>query len=360
MGRLPLPAPDDGDAMKVGILTGGGDCPGLNAVIRGFVLGMTQAGHEVVGIRHGWKGLIERDTVPLAVADVDGIERTGGTILKTSRTNPYKDAESKERALESFKALGLDAVVALGGDDTLGACHKLNQDGVPAVGVPKTIDNDLSGTDYTFGFDTAVNIVMDALDRIHTTADSHERILVVEIMGRHAGWMTLHGGLAGGAHAILLPEEPFDLDALAKRCKARQDAGHAYTLIACSEGAMATNMEGFETQDASVDEFGNVRLGGIGETLAKALEKKTGQQARHVVLGHLQRGGRPTAMDTVMSLRLGLRASQAVIDGDFGTMVAWKGTEVELLPLATVKELKTVPAHRVDEKNQLTAIGSPR
>lgn len=347
--------------MKVGILTGGGDCPGLNAVIRGFVLGMAQEGHQVVGLRNGWLGLIEQRVVPLSVADVEGIERRGGTILKTSRTNPYKDAKSKEQAFESFKALGLDAIVAVGGDDTLGACNRLNQDGIPAVGVPKTIDNDLSGTDYTFGFDTAVNIVMEALDRIHTTADSHERILVVEVMGRHAGWMTLHGGLAGGAHAILLPEEPFDLDALAAKCTKRQAEGHDYTLIACSEGALATNGEGFATQDQSVDEFGNVRLGGIGEALAKALEAKTGQQSRHVVLGHLQRGGRPTAMDTVMSLRLGLRAAKAVADGEFGTMVSWQGTEVGLFPLADgVKELKTVPEHRVAEKNVLTPVGAPK
>lgn len=344
--------------MKVGILTGGGDCPGLNAVIRGFVLGMTRKGHEVVGIRHGWKGLLDQETVPLTADDVDGIERQGGTILKTSRTNPYKDAESKERALEGFKALGLDAVVALGGDDTLGACHKLTQDGVPAVGVPKTIDNDLSGTDYTFGFDTAVNVVMESIDRLHTTAGSHERILVCEVMGRHAGWMTLHGGLAGGAHAVLLPEEEFDMDDLAALCRKRREAGHDHTVIAVSEGAKWKDMDTLVTQDRSVDEFGHIRLGGIGERLAKLLEDKTGQQARHVVLGHLQRGGRPTAFDTVLGLRLGLKASEAVQAEKFGTMMALRGTDIEIVPLGeAVKELKVVPDGRIAEKNALTDLG---
>ncbi|MBW3583550.1 MAG: ATP-dependent 6-phosphofructokinase [Euryarchaeota archaeon] len=340
--------------MKIGILTGGGDCPGLNAVIRGAVIGLVQQGHSAIGLRHGWKGLLDKETVPLGLADVDGIERTGGTILKTSRTNPYKTEETRKAALESFKALGLDAIIAVGGDDTLGACHKLTQDGVPAVGVPKTIDNDLSGTDVTFGFDTATNIVTEAIDRLHTTAGSHERILVVEIMGRHAGWITLHGGLAGGAHVILVPEEPFDLGAVAEVCKARRAAGADHTIVAVSEGAMATDVDSFVTQDKSVDEFGHVRLGGIGKTLAKELERLTGQEARHVVLGHLQRGGVPSAFDRVLGLRLGLAAAHAVHDKDFGKMVALKGTDIERVAIATaVGTLRTVPEERLEEKRQL-------
>lgn len=344
--------------MKVGILTGGGDCPGLNAVIRGAVIGLTEAGHDAVGLRHGWKGLLDKETVHLGPADVRDIERTGGTILKTSRTNPYKDDATKERALRAVKELGLEAIIAIGGDDTLGACNKLTQDGIPAIGVPKTIDNDLSGTDVTFGFDTAVNIVMDALDRLHTTASSHERILVVEIMGRHAGWITLHGGLAGGAHAILLPEEPFDAEALAALCKERRDAGEEHTIIAVSEGALPEDAASFVTQDKSVDEFGNVRLGGIGNALAKQLEARTGQEARHVVLGHLQRGGTPSAFDRVLGLRLGLKAAVAVDEGKFGHMTALRGTDIELVPLAeAVSDLKTVPRDRIDEKERLTALG---
>jgi len=349
-------------SMRIGILTGGGDCPGLNAVIRGATVRLLEAGHEVVGLQYGWKGLLEKDTRPLTMADVEGIERTGGTILFTSRTNPYKDEETAARAKAAFQELGLDALIAVGGDDTLGACHRLTQAGVPAVGVPKTIDNDLSGTDYTFGFDTAVNIIMEALDRLHTTAASHSRILVVEVMGRYAGWMTLQGGLAGGAHAVLLPEEPFDLDELARLCKERRASGKHYTLIACSEGAVARQWEDMETQDAQLDEFGHVRLGGVAKSLARLLEEKTGQEARHVVLGHLQRGGAPSAFDRMTALRFGLRAAEAVMEGRFGTMTALRATEVELIPLEdAVTHLKTVPEHRVREKNHLAPLHpSPR
>ena len=341
--------------MRVGILTGGGDCPGLNAVIRGAVLSLESGGHEVVGVRYGWKGLLEQTTMPLSGEDVRGIERTGGTILGTSRTNPVKDDKTRESALSGYKKLGLDGLIAIGGDDTLGACAALAETGIRAIGVPKTIDNDLPGTDVTFGFDTATNIVMDALDRLHTTAASHERIMVAEIMGRHAGWITLHGGLAGGAHVVLLPEEPFDLEELANLCKKRREAGEPYTLLAVSEGAMAKDAESFITQDAERDEFGNVRLGGIGKTLAKELEAKTGQEARHVVLGHLQRGGAPSAYDRVLGLRMGTAAAGAVMNEEFGVMISLRGTDVVQVPLSEAAEgTRTVPDERIKEKNALT------
>jgi ATP-dependent phosphofructokinase / diphosphate-dependent phosphofructokinase len=343
--------------MRIGILTGGGDCPGLNAVIRGAVLTLHQAGHEVVGVRYGWKGLLEKTTMPLSVQDVKGIERTGGTILGTSRTNPVKDDETREAALSGYKGLGLDGLIAIGGDDTLGACAALAETGIRAVGVPKTIDNDLPGTDVTFGFDTAINIVMEALDRLHTTAASHERILVAEIMGRHAGWMTLHGGLAGGAHIVLLPEEPFDLENVAETCRKRRDAGEKYTLVAVSEGAMAKDAESFVTQTAEKDEFGNVRLGGIAKTLAKELEAKTGQESRHVVLGHLQRGGAPSAYDRVLGLRMGAEAARSVLEGEFSVMVSLSGVDVVRVPLAeAAKGYRTVPTQRIEEKNALTGV----
>ncbi len=341
--------------MRVGVLTGGGDCPGLNAVIRGAVLTLTEQGHEPLAIRHGWKGLLEQESAPLRPEDVVGIERTGGTILGTSRTNPVKDAKTRETALAGYKSLALDGLIAIGGDDTLGACAALAETGIRAVGVPKTIDNDLPGTDVTFGFDTATNIVMEALDRLHTTAASHERILVAEIMGRHAGWITLHGGLAGGAHVVLLPEEPFDLDAVADVCRKRRQEGHGYTLVAASEGALPKDAKALVTQDAERDEFGNVRLGGIGKLLAKELEAKTGQEARHVVLGHLQRGGAPSAYDRVLGLRMGVAAGRAVLQEKFGVMVSLRGTDVVYEPLSQAAgDTRTVPEARIAEKKALT------
>ncbi len=341
--------------MRVGILTGGGDCPGLNAVIRGSVVTLAVQGHEVLAVQHGWKGLLEQETSVLSVEDVLGIERTGGTILGTSRTNPVKDAKTRETALSAYKELGLDALIAIGGDDTLGACAALASSGIDAVGVPKTIDNDIPGTDVTFGFDTATNIVMEALERLHTTTASHERIMVAEIMGRHAGWITLHGGLAGGAHIILLPEEPFDLEEVARVCKQRRAQGHKYTLVAASEGALAKDAASFVTQDKKVDEFGNVHLGGIGKELAKELESRTGQESRHVVLGHLQRGGSPSAFDRVLGLRLGQAAAKAVMDKDMGVMVSLRGTDVVRVPLSEAAgDTRIVSAKRVEEKRALT------
>jgi ATP-dependent phosphofructokinase / diphosphate-dependent phosphofructokinase len=307
--------------VRVGILTGGGDAPGLNAVIRGFTLRTLQLGHEPVGVRHGWRGLLEQETMPLTADLVADVHRTGGTLLRTTRTNPVKDEAARRKALEGYRALRLDALVAVGGDDTLGACSKLAQDGLNAVGVPKTIDNDLRGTDVTFGYDTAVNIAADAIDRLHTTAQSHERCLVVEIMGRHAGWITYAAGLAGGAHVVLLPEEKFDA------------AGHRYTLVAVSEGATPTDLEGFVTQSDKRDEFGNVRLGGIGDKLAKRIEALTGKETRSVVLGHLQRGGAPSAADRVLGLRLGVAAAELVDRKAFGMMVSVRGTRIEAVAL---------------------------
>lgn len=320
--------------MRIGILTGGGDAPGLNAVVRGFVLRSLQLGVEPVGIRHGWRGLLEQDTVRLDAKVVDGIHRTGGTILKTSRTNPFKDPATTELVHKGFQALKLDGIVAVGGDDTLGACAKLSAQGVPAIGVPKTIDNDIKGTDVTFGFDTAINIAGEAIDRLHTTAASHERCLVVEIMGRHAGFITWGAGLAGGAHVILLPEEPFDLQEVVKVVKRRDAEGHGYTIVAVAEGAKPKSMEGFVTQGKEKDEFGNVRLGGIGEELADAIENAANKETRHVVLGHLQRGGAPSAMDRVLGTRFGVIAAETSHARKWGHMLAVRGTRIEAVPLS--------------------------
>jgi 6-phosphofructokinase 1 len=319
---------------RVGVLTGGGDAPGLNAVIRGFALRLIQLGHEPVGIRLGWKGLLEGLTMPLTAAVVAGAQREGGTLLHTSRTNPFKDAVTEQRALDGFKRLKLDAIVAVGGDDTLGACAKLSAKGVHAIGVPKTIDNDLHGTDQTFGYDTAANIAAEAIDRLHTTAESHERCLVVEIMGRHAGWITWAAGIAGGAHVVLVPEEKFDMAAVASVVKKRDSAGHGYTIVAVSEGAAPSDTTGFVTQGDQKDEFGNVRLGGIGERLAKRIEELTGKETRSVVLGHLQRGGPPSAFDRVLGTRMGIAAAELAHKKEWGKMVALRGTRVESAPLS--------------------------
>jgi 6-phosphofructokinase 1 len=331
--------------MRVGILTGGGDAPGLNAVIRGFTIRAEQLGIEVVGVRHGWKGIIEREGIPLRRQDVIDMHRKGGTMLKSSRTNPVKDEATIQKTVEGYKALRLDAIVACGGDDTLGALAKLAKHGINGIGVPKTIDNDLPGTDVTFGHDTAINIVTEALDRLHTTADSHERCLVVEIMGRHAGWITLNGGLAGGAHVVLTPEEPIDLEQVAAVVKQRDADGHRYTLVAVSEGAKPADQDELATQDSSRDEYGHVRLGGIGEALAKKIEEMTGKETRHVVLGHLQRGGAPTAFDRVLGLRLGVEAAERVEAGDFGKMLSVRGLQIVPVPIQeAAREIRTVPA----------------
>lgn len=319
--------------MKLGILTGGGDAPGLNAVIRGFTLEADRLGHRVVGLRYGWKGLLDQVLVDLDADAVRDIHRMGGTILNTSRTNPVKDEQVEQRALDAWRQLGLDGLVAVGGDDTLGACARLSGKGVKAIGVPKTIDNDIQGTDVTFGFDTAVNIATEALDRLHTTAASHERVLVVEIMGRHAGHIAWAAGIAGGAHVTLLPEDPFDIAAVATAIRRRYDGGHRYAIVAVAEGAKPSNSSALALQDEGRDEFGNVRLGGIADQVARAIERETGYQTRSVVLGHLQRGGAPSAFDRVLGTRLGAAAAGLASDEKWGVMVSVRGNRLEPVPL---------------------------
>ncbi len=330
--------------MRVGVLTGGGDCPGLNAVIRAVVRrGVQEYGYEFVGFRGGWRGPLEGDTIPLTRDDVRGILPRGGTILKSSRTNPFKVEHGVDKIKEQLGVHGVDALIAIGGEDTLGVATKLADLGVNVVGVPKTIDNDLSGTDFTFGFDTAVNIAVEAIDRLHTTAESHQRVLVVEVMGRHAGWIALHSGMAGGAAVVLIPEMPFDIDKVAQYVDSRFADGFA-PIIVVSEGAVPKEGGDMTLQTGEKDAFGHVRLGGIGDRLAKEIEDRTGHEARAVVLGHVQRGGTPTAFDRWLATRFGLSAIAAVKDEDFGTMVALRGTDIVRVPLAEgTGELKVVP-----------------
>ncbi|MBA2418255.1 MAG: 6-phosphofructokinase [Nocardioidaceae bacterium] len=328
--------------MRVGVLTGGGDCPGLNAVIRAVVRkGVTQYAAEFVGFCDGWRGPLENDARPLGVAEVRGILPRGGTILGSSRTNPFAVEGGVEQIKDNLTSHGCDALIAIGGEDTLGVATRLADLGVAVVGVPKTIDNDLSGTDFTFGFDTAVNIATEAIDRLHTTAESHHRVLVVEVMGRHAGWIALHSGLAGGANIILIPERPFDIDKVCAQVESRF-ATHYSPIIVVSEGALPA--EGpMTTHNGDLDAFGHVRLGGIGERLASEIEGRTGKEARAVVLGHVQRGGTPSAFDRWLATRFGLHAITAVQDGDFGTMMALRGTDIVRVPLSEgTGELKLV------------------
>ncbi len=331
----------------IGILTGGGDCPGLNAVIRAVVRRAVSRGDRVLGIRKGWKGMIEGDTSELTLASTSGILHRGGTILGTSRTNPYKKPEDLKRVEENFRVLGLDALVAVGGEDTLGVAARLAGAGHPVVGVPKTIDNDLSGTDVTFGFDTAVSIAVEAVDRLHTTAESHDRTIVLEVMGRHAGWIAIHTGLAGGADYILVPERPVDIEAVCNAVRSRRARGKNFSIIVAAEGAVLP--EGAVTQEVEKDAFGHVLLGGIGARLAKEIEKRTGCETRSVALGHVQRGGSPTAYDRVLATRYGLLAADLVEEGKFGMMAALRGGRFEPVPLEdAVAELKTVDGALLD------------
>ncbi|HEY3866992.1 MAG TPA: 6-phosphofructokinase [Actinocrinis sp.] len=339
--------------MRVGVLTGGGDCPGLNAVIRAVVRkGVQRYGYEFVGFRDGWRGPLEGLTRELSVKAVRGILPRGGTILGSSRTNPLKVDGGVERIKENLANLGVDALVAIGGEDTLGVATRLQEQGVKVVGVPKTIDNDLNATDYTFGFDTAVTIATEAIDRLHTTAESHHRVLIVEVMGRHAGWIALHSGLAGGANVILIPEEKFDMDQVCAWIESRFKSEYA-PIVVVSEGA--TPKDGGEALvSGELDAFGHVRLGGIGEALAKEIEKRTGKEARTTVLGHVQRGGTPTPRDRWLATRFGLHAIDAVHDEDWGKMVSLKGTEIVRVPLAdATTELKTVPDYLYEEAKVL-------
>jgi ATP-dependent phosphofructokinase / diphosphate-dependent phosphofructokinase len=328
--------------MRIGVLTGGGDCPGLNAVIRAVVRkGVAVYGHEFVGFRDGWKGPLEGLTKPLGIAEVRGILPRGGTILGSSRTNPFKIEGGVERIKANLAEQGVDALVAIGGEDTLGVATKLGDLGVNVVGVPKTIDNDLNATDYTFGFDTAVNIAMEAIDRLHTTAESHHRVLIVEVMGRHAGWIALHAGLAGGANVILIPERPFDIEKVAAYIEHRYQTHYA-PIVVVAEGAVP--MEGtMAVKAGEKDAFGHVRLAGIGQRLEEEIQARTGKEARAIVLGHIQRGGTPTAYDRVLATRFGLHAIDAAHNGDWGTMSALQGTRIVQVPLEeATRELKLV------------------
>jgi 6-phosphofructokinase 1 len=331
------------------VLTGGGDCPGLNAVIRAVVRkGIEVHDWEIVGFKNGWQGPINGDSRPLGLDDVEDILTRGGTILRSSRTNPYKIDGGVDKIKATMATQNIDALVAIGGEDTLGVAKRLTDDGVGVVGVPKTIDNDLGATDYTFGFDTAVSIATEAIDRLHTTAESHHRALVVEVMGRHAGWIALHSGLAGGASVILTPEREFSVDQVVKWVERRFEREYA-PIIVVAEGALPAG--GRESLlNGEKDAFGHVRLGGIGTWLAEEIANRTGKESRAVVLGHVQRGGTPTAYDRVLATRFGLHAVDAVADGDFGVMVALKGTDIVRVKLSeATAELKTVPTERYEE-----------
>ncbi len=320
--------------MKIGVLTGGGDCPGLNAVIRAVVRkGTFHYEDEFVGFMEGWRGLLEDKTMELDLATVGGILPRGGTILRTSRTNPAKREDGLQRCADTLKKHGCDALIAIGGDDTLSVAKKLFDKGLKVVGVPKTIDNDLAGTDFTFGFDTAVDVATEAIDRVHTTAEAHNRVIVVEVMGRDSGWIATYSGIAGGADVILIPEVPFDIDQVAETIRQRHARGRYFSIVVAAEGAKFAG--GNETLPAAgLDEFGHARLGGIGSVLAQEIEKRTGFESRSVVLGHIQRGGSPSAFDRVLATRYGLGAIDMVHRGEFGQMAALRGNKIIAIPLA--------------------------
>jgi len=330
--------------MRIGILTGGGDCPGLNAVIRAIVRkGIDRYGHAIVGFRDGWRGPLENVYEELTIESTRGILPRGGTILGSSRTNPFAREDGFERIRENMQGLHIDGLIAIGGEDTLGAAAKLSEGGLPVIGVPKTIDNDLGATDMTFGFDTAVQVATDAIDRLHTTAESHHRIMIVEVMGRHAGWIALHSGLAGGADVILIPERPFDIEEVCRLIRRRHSRGRYFSIVVVAEGA--TPVAGtLEVLDGDTDEFGHERLGGIGQVLEREIERRTGFESRATILGHIQRGGTPTAFDRVLATRLGIAAIDAATRGEWGKMAALRSMKIEMVELAdAVAELHTVP-----------------
>jgi 6-phosphofructokinase 1 len=343
--------------MRIGVLTGGGDCPGLNPAIRGFVLRSLELGHECIGLRNGWLGLVDGLTTPLGRDQVDDIIAVGGTMLGSSRTNPFKPGreDDLDKVLANIPALGLDAIAALGGEDTLGVAAKLYARGVPTVGVPKTMDNDLDCTDYTFGFDSAVSVATESIDRLRDTARSHNRVMVVEVMGRHAGWVALYAGIAGGADWILLPEVNMDLDEMCQHLSARRAAGKNYGIVVASEG---TELNLPTTGETIVDSFGHVILSerGVGEYVAKEIEKRTSIETRYAVLGHIQRGGPPSVFDRVLASRLGIRAADLVNDGDFGKMSSIQGNNIVAVELSkAVNRLKTVPNELYEEAKVLFA-----
>ena len=337
---------------KIGILTGGGDCPGLNAVIRAVVRKSSQYNYDVIGIKNGWKGLINGEMELLTNFSVSGILTKGGTILGTSRKNPFNNQQDVQKLIDNIKKFGINSLVSIGGDDTLSVAYKLHKIGIPVIGIPKTIDNDLYGTDYTFGFDTAVSIVTQAIDRLHTTAESHQRVIVLEVMGRHAGWIATVAGIAGGADEILIPEVPFDIEEVCQKLRERYSRGKTFSIVTVAEGAHPknekndnienksevnidsnVNKSGLIVQTDEKDDFGNVKLGGVGHFLAKEIEKRMDVETRVTVLGHVQRGGTPTANDRFLSTRFGVAAVELIKNEDFGKMVALQGNKIVAIPL---------------------------
>jgi 6-phosphofructokinase 1 len=320
---------------RIGLLTGGGDCPGLNPVIRAVVRkGIDTYGHEIFGFRKGWKGVLENDAIELTRENTSGILHKGGTILGTSRTNVYKVQDGEAKVLASLKERGIDVLIPIGGDDTLGVARKLFAAGFPTVGVPKTIDNDLNGTDFTFGFQTAVQIATEAIDRLHSTAESHDRVIVCEVMGRDAGWIACYSGLAGGADVILVPERPFDVEDVCRHIRHRvETTGKTFAIVVVAEGATRADGGDAATASEGVDSFGHVRLGGIAFELEKEIQERTGIESRATVLGHIQRGGSPVAYDRVLGTRFGVAAIDAASNGEYGVLTALRGTAIELIPL---------------------------
>jgi 6-phosphofructokinase 1 len=331
--------------MRIGILTGGGDCPGLNAVIRAVTRkSIERYEFDVFGIKNGWEGLIKGDVEPMSLYSVSGILHLGGTILGTSRTNPLAKQEYLHQIRDNIRKYELDAIVAIGGDDTLGAAQKLFESGINVVGVPKTIDNDISATDFTFGFNTAVAIATEAIDRLHTTAESHHRVMVIEVMGRYTGWIAVMAGMAGGADNILIPEVPFSIEDVCKSLRKRHDRGKKFSIIVVAEGAKPMNLEQKVVQEDDVDQFGHVRLGGIAHLIGRKIREITGMDTRVTILGHVQRGGTPTAYDRILATRFGVSAADLVHEGKFGKMVALKGAEIVPVDIKeAIGELKKVP-----------------
>ncbi|HUY13979.1 MAG TPA: ATP-dependent 6-phosphofructokinase [Terriglobia bacterium] len=327
----------------IGILTGGGDCPGLNAVIRAVVRRANMLDYQIVGIKNGWLGLVKGMTESLDLMAVSGILPRGGTILGTSRTNPYKDDSDRKKVFENLKKFKIDFLIAVGGEDTLGVAKRLDADGIKVVGIPKTIDNDIEGTDQTFGFDTAVSIVTEAIDRLHSTAESHQRVMVVEVMGRHTGWIATAGGLAGGADCILIPEKPMTIEEICEVVQKRHSRGRLFSIVVVAEGFKLQGFEHAVTKDQKLDAFGHAHLGGIGEVIAQQIEERTGFETRVTVLGHVQRGGSPTAFDRILGTRYGVHAVDLIHQGKFGNMVSLKGNKITEIPLAkAMKKLKLV------------------